>query len=546
MNRYLFFALVLAGIAFRLVMLFQYELVNGGDVDVYLADEGIVGLMGKHIMEGREVPVFFYGQHYLGALEAYCVALSFSIFGSSVFALRFVPLLFSVVLLPLIYTFVYRTYSVAAARWATAMVAVGPLYFLQWNLKARGGFVEYIVLIFAVFLLFWRFYLEHDRRPWLSFTLGLVAGIALWVNQLAAPYFMIMAVLLALRRDQLAGLRLLVVGLLLGSSLLLVYNVVHPAATFRTLARKAVVLNRVPIEERDEGWISAGLAERLQAVRHGAGKLGLVFGVPPSSDIERMGLSKEMRDGGALTQARRGLWPIPLVVFGVALIACRPRRGAAGWEPPGSNQLLVLMFLVTVVVGYVSSRYMLPAYPLAAVALGVLMARLRGRRRQLMAVGFAGVVLFNVVSWADASRLLGTGAGARTRALSDALVSRGLTRCYSAAPLYHVVFESGEKLILAPLQKDRYPAYGDMVGDADEICYVFRADQERKRQHVALMRFLGEQGVSHDRFEVGEYRVLHGFQPREVLTVDAIASIRRQETVHLDLGTVFDQGDSQE
>ncbi len=546
MNRYLFYGLVLAGVAFRLLMLAEYEFVNGGDVDVYLADEGIVGLMGKHIMEGREFPVFFYGQHYLGALEAYCTALSFSIFGVSVPALRLVPLLFSLGLLPLLFTFVYRNYSVSAARWSTALVAVAPLYFLQWNLKARGGFVEHIVLIFAVFLLFWRFYLEHDRRPSVSFLLGLIAGIALWVNQLAAPYFIVMAGLLWLRRRQREGLVLVVAGLLLGSSLLLVHNVVHPGATARALARKAVVLNRVPIEERDQGWISRGVGKRIEAVGHGAGKLGIVFGVPPGAEIERLGLSETMREGGRLTQVRKSLWLIPLSLFGVAIVACRPRRGIAGWEPPASNQLLALMFLVTVAVGYVSPRYMLPAYPLAAAAVGVLMARMRGTRRRLMAIGMAAVLAFNMASWADASRLLGTGATERTRALIEALEARGLTHCYSAGPLYHVVFESRENLILAPLQKDRYPDYGDEVGAADEICYVFRQDQSTKRQHIALMQFLSERGVSHASFEVGEYRILHGFEPREALTVDAIASIRRQETVRLDLGTVFDQGDSEE
>ena len=39
MNRYLFFGLLLLGIAFRVLMLTQYELVNGGDVDLSLRAE---------------------------------------------------------------------------------------------------------------------------------------------------------------------------------------------------------------------------------------------------------------------------------------------------------------------------------------------------------------------------------------------------------------------------------------------------------------------------------------------------------------------------
>ncbi|RMF23181.1 MAG: hypothetical protein D6760_05960, partial [Deltaproteobacteria bacterium] len=90
MSRRWFAVALLAGVAFRIVLLLNYDLVNGGEVDVYLADEGVVGLMGKHILEGRSLPVFFYGQHYLGALEAYLAALSFAIFGVSITSLRLV------------------------------------------------------------------------------------------------------------------------------------------------------------------------------------------------------------------------------------------------------------------------------------------------------------------------------------------------------------------------------------------------------------------------------------------------------------------------
>ncbi len=52
-------------------------------------DEAIVALMARHILRG-ERPVFFYGQAYLGATDAWLVALSFSIFGETVLAIRVV------------------------------------------------------------------------------------------------------------------------------------------------------------------------------------------------------------------------------------------------------------------------------------------------------------------------------------------------------------------------------------------------------------------------------------------------------------------------
>src|SRR3972149_4673654 len=54
------------------------------------ADEAVVALMARHILQG-ERPVFFYGQAYLGSLDAWLVAGAFALFGQSVLAIRGVP-----------------------------------------------------------------------------------------------------------------------------------------------------------------------------------------------------------------------------------------------------------------------------------------------------------------------------------------------------------------------------------------------------------------------------------------------------------------------
>ena len=53
------------------------------------SDEAIVALMARHILAG-ERPVFFYGQAYMGSLDAYLVAAGFAIFGQSVWVIRLV------------------------------------------------------------------------------------------------------------------------------------------------------------------------------------------------------------------------------------------------------------------------------------------------------------------------------------------------------------------------------------------------------------------------------------------------------------------------
>src|SRR3989442_15392650 len=52
------------------------------------SDEGTMGLMARHVAYGGEYPIFFYGQPFMGSLEAYLGAAFFQLFGSSLFALR--------------------------------------------------------------------------------------------------------------------------------------------------------------------------------------------------------------------------------------------------------------------------------------------------------------------------------------------------------------------------------------------------------------------------------------------------------------------------
>ncbi len=52
------------------------------------SDEDTMGLMALHIAYRGEYPVFFYGQNYMGALEAYIGALLFHLLGPSLFSLR--------------------------------------------------------------------------------------------------------------------------------------------------------------------------------------------------------------------------------------------------------------------------------------------------------------------------------------------------------------------------------------------------------------------------------------------------------------------------
>src|SRR5580765_6225791 len=53
------------------------------------SDQAVVGLMAKHLADGRAFPLFYYGQHYMLAVEPWLAAPFFKVFGASIAALKF-------------------------------------------------------------------------------------------------------------------------------------------------------------------------------------------------------------------------------------------------------------------------------------------------------------------------------------------------------------------------------------------------------------------------------------------------------------------------
>jgi predicted membrane-bound mannosyltransferase len=77
-----------AGVVLLVAVLLRAALLASGAFP-FNADEAIVGLMARHILAGQW-PTFFYGQAYLGSLDATFVAAAFALVGEAVLTIRIV------------------------------------------------------------------------------------------------------------------------------------------------------------------------------------------------------------------------------------------------------------------------------------------------------------------------------------------------------------------------------------------------------------------------------------------------------------------------
>jgi hypothetical protein len=146
------------------------------------SDEAIVGLMGKHILEGRPIPVFYYGQHYMGSLEGLMAAASFALFGVTPFALQLVPLVCSLLCIVLMFFLGQAVMSTRAGLVAALFMSCAPPALLVWSAKARGGFVEVLVLGILAMLVCIRWIRSSPDKLGYPVLLGLLLGLGWWVN----------------------------------------------------------------------------------------------------------------------------------------------------------------------------------------------------------------------------------------------------------------------------------------------------------------------------------------------------------------------------
>ena len=201
------------------------------------SDEAIIGLMGKHILEGRHFPFYMYGQPYNAgaAWEAYLAAVAFALFGVGVIPLKACVLVLSLLCLFLFYRMGCALYGQRTAVFATVAFALTPSL-LKWHFQVRG-YSWYFLSIPVLTLLFASIESASvpKRRTLLLF--GLASGLSIWCLELASPLVAAFWLLLILRhRISLSSAPFGLIGFVLGYAPVIVFNLTNRFGNWRYVA----------------------------------------------------------------------------------------------------------------------------------------------------------------------------------------------------------------------------------------------------------------------------------------------------------------------
>ncbi|WP_341720170.1 hypothetical protein QQG74_10865 [Micromonospora sp. FIMYZ51] len=506
----------LVGIGYRLFLVLN-------TVPVGNSDEATFGLAALHIAQGREHPVFLYGQHYMGMLQSYLAAPLIAVTGPNWPVLRLPVLALYALFLWLIHRLARRIGSPWFATLVVGLLALGSERVIRDQVTTVGGRPEVKVAVLVMLLVVLgsaRGSVRHRRLAVGGF--GLLAGLALWSDWLIVPYLAAagLALVWAIRRELLGGAGLLLVaGCTVGIAPMIYDNLVAPPG-------------------KDSLSVLRSISGGSGAVPSWPRRLdgGLLEGVPLASGLCPV-------TGCARWQEWFGLL-YPLLLAVAAVLAVRAYRRAGGRSErvvPVVHLALVAGAALTLL-SYVRSplaatdplgnaRYLsvlqlsLPAvlWPLwqAAVAgwrgtVGVA-GRLAGALATAVLAALAVTSLVVTLLFATVGAAPGRREERQARVLAATVRAAGLREVYGEYwTCNRLVFNTAEEVVCGVLDDDltpglnRYPAYWTRLARAARPGYVLATGTPADRR---LRELLGEQRDAALLAEVGGYRVYHPATP---------------------------------
>lgn len=166
-------------------------------------------------------------------------AVFFKCFGPSLFALKLVPLLFSLLTVLSTYLFLTRFWGSRTALFALALLACAPPHFVRLCLLAMGFHSEGLLGI--VWILYWTFKIAEVQNPKRIdyFILGVLGGFSFWFTPITGVVWISSFLILcaAKRHRENRGAFFLILGLFLGLVPVMAYNLSHNGLGLKFLIR---------------------------------------------------------------------------------------------------------------------------------------------------------------------------------------------------------------------------------------------------------------------------------------------------------------------
>ena len=536
------------------------------------ADEAIVALMARHILAG-ELPIFFYGQAYMGSLDAFLVAGVFKLVGNGVWSIRLVQIgLYSLTILTTAYICRRITGSWKVGVIAAWFLAIPNVNMTLYSTVSLGGYGEMLLIGNLILLVTHRITWEIDhcnekKVLWPWFALGFLSGIGLWAFGLSLVYSITAVIYLAwylyrtrhmVKHSENAYPFADKLGYLFNNQII---DKPVIRSGFVGILLVGLVFGSAP-------WWAYAQQTGFSTLLHelGGGAIAGVEGLNPLQQVFQHILNLSLF-GTTVTLGLRPPWEIrwlamplaPLVIiFWIGVVAYAVRKSIAELKigPQGeafTHAPLLIGILLFLVVGFIltpfgadpSGRYFLPAGVILAI-----FAAQAVRSWSLRLNNYAWVVVVLILSahlWGtfQVARLFPPGLTTQfdrvtqidhtyDQELIQFLRSKGEIRGYTNYWVaYPLAYLSDEEIIFVPKlpyhqdlrytpRDNRYSEYNLLVNQAEKVAYITTNNPPLDKQ---IRSGFKKRNVSWRETQIGDYHIYYQLSkrtPPELLGLEGV------------------------
>jgi 4-amino-4-deoxy-L-arabinose transferase-like glycosyltransferase len=484
------------------------------------ADEAVVALMARHILQGDH-PVFFYGQAYMGSLDAFLVAGGFALLGAQVWVVRAVQALLYAGTITVWYFFCAEAFeSLPVARTAALLLAVPPVVVTLYTTVSIGGYGEALLLGGLSMLLALKI-LRGKTHPVRWIGLGFVVGIGFWSFPLSLVLSfpaLLAAFLFRPAGEPAFSLKgfvgragIFLLGLAAGVSPWVAGWIQMGADALRELGGSAIA-----------GTIPGGpgtvlLLRALDFLVFGASAL---FGLRPSWEVRWL--------APVLLPAALAI-DLSAIIFAARNLKVQDAARPARWMLAGSVAILALVYLFTPFGSDPSGRYFLPLILVLAAFCAELAVRAAARFGRIAYLLVFALVVFQGLGALESAQQMPPGITTQIDPVAqldqrdlpkviDFLRAHGETRGYTNYWVsFPLAFLSREDLIFTARlpyhadlrytpRDDRYPPYDDLVENAGRVAYI---TTKNPALDALLQTALKGRGISYQVEQIGDFRIYY-------------------------------------
>jgi 4-amino-4-deoxy-L-arabinose transferase-like glycosyltransferase len=490
------------------------------DVVPFNSDEAIVGLMARHFLQG-EWDVFFYGQAYMGTLDASLVAVVFSLFEPHVVLIRILQMILyigTILTTGYLGKQIFRSNQIGLL--AAAFMVIPTVNVTLYTTVSLGGYGE-VLLLGNLLIIAALKIVSESKRIWYILW-GFISGLGIWAFGLILIYVVPTLILLLYHhaRPQKGKVRWVnvligVLALIVGLSPWIIWAFYNGLSPLLSELFGSAISGASPANP-----FIAILAHIYNFLLFGT---TVIFGLRPPWEIRWL--------AQPLLPVALAFWLV-ILVFALQNLTKKDDEQNGRWILVGVMTTLVLGFILTPFGADPSGRYFLPfVVPISLFAAEFCRNLGQRNRGKIWTYLLPSLILaFNLWGTIEVAQLYPPGLTTQFDSITwidhrydDELINfleaKDETRGYSNYWVtYPIAFLSNEEIIFVPrlpyhedfrytARDNRYKPYDQMVEENNRVAYITTHHSDLDQ---ALRGSFQDAGVSWDEKWIGDYHIFYG------------------------------------